>query len=207
MAKFLCSFRSTESRSSCGSGFTTVELLIVVAIIGLIAVFAAPALTDYVHNRLIRAAGEETLMALRLARSEAIKRRDRVTLTFTAGSPVTAVVNGNVACALNVVCNTLPYNITYDRRLTVATTNDRNLLTPAALANGLTAMGATTLSFDGLGRLWPNFDATLPGPASAIRIDIWMQGSPALNRVVLLISPNGSTRLCLPRASAVAFAC
>lgn len=59
-------------------GFTLVELMVTVAVLGIIAVVAVPAMTDMINNSRVRGASEEVTGALQLARSEALKRNQRI---------------------------------------------------------------------------------------------------------------------------------
>ncbi len=55
------------------AGFTMIELLVVMAIIGLLAVIAAPSFTDALHKRETSAASDQFVMAHGLARSTALR--------------------------------------------------------------------------------------------------------------------------------------
>jgi type IV fimbrial biogenesis protein FimT len=56
------------------SGFTLVELIITLAIVGIIATMAVPSMSSYFDKRLVIEAAEDLYANLQLARSEAIAR-------------------------------------------------------------------------------------------------------------------------------------
>ena len=67
-------------------GFTLLELMIIVAILGILIALAAPSFTSLLERRKIIAAAEAIQSDLRWARSEAIKRNTDVTVSFTPGA-------------------------------------------------------------------------------------------------------------------------
>lgn len=73
-------------------GFTLVELMITVAVIGILAVVAVPAMTDMINNSRLRGQSEEVTAALQLARSEAVRRNQRIT-ACAAGSGTTCAAS------------------------------------------------------------------------------------------------------------------
>lgn len=68
------------------SGFTLIEALVVIVIIGIIASFAAPSFTNLIKNQRISATTNEIISTLQTARSEAVKRSTRVTVCFKINS-------------------------------------------------------------------------------------------------------------------------
>ncbi|WP_161629896.1 GspH/FimT family pseudopilin [Desulfogranum japonicum] len=64
------------------SGFTTVELMVVVAIIGIALAIATPALMAYMPNMQLKGAARSLYMALMQAKSEAVRRNVNCVLTF-----------------------------------------------------------------------------------------------------------------------------
>lgn len=68
------------------AGFTLAELLIVVAIMGIVAAIAAPNMANMIRTQRLRTLSFDIFAALNFARSEAIKRNIPVTITSRAGA-------------------------------------------------------------------------------------------------------------------------
>lgn len=66
-----------------GRGFTLVELLATVAVMGVLAVVAVPSMTSIIDSIKLSSASNVFVAGLHLARSEAIKRNSRVVLCKT----------------------------------------------------------------------------------------------------------------------------
>jgi len=62
------------------TGFTIIELIVTLAMVAILAGFAVPALQDLISNNRSTAQANSFLTALTLARSEAIKRRESVSV-------------------------------------------------------------------------------------------------------------------------------
>lgn len=67
------------------AGFTLVELMITIAIAGVLASIALPSFRDFVRTQRVKSASFELVSALTLTRSEAIKRNTDVALTQASG--------------------------------------------------------------------------------------------------------------------------
>ncbi len=67
-------------------GFTLPEIMVTVAILGVLAAIAAPSFTGMLERRRLVGATETIMSDLRWARSEAIKRNADVTITFIPGA-------------------------------------------------------------------------------------------------------------------------
>lgn len=66
-------------------GFTLVELVITLAIAGILATIAAPSFRDFVRTQRVKSTSFELVAALTLTRSEAVKRNTNIVMTQASG--------------------------------------------------------------------------------------------------------------------------
>lgn len=105
-------------------GFTLIELVVVMAVLGLLASLSAPAMQRLVTAQRLRAAGYDLVADLTLARSEALKRGAQVRLSPSAsgwlgGWTVQTVSDANVLSQRNalgsgIALSTAPVSVTFD---------------------------------------------------------------------------------------------
>jgi type IV fimbrial biogenesis protein FimT len=79
-------------------GFTLLELMLVVAIAGVLAAIAIPAMGNFIRNSRITSAANDVMAGFHFTRSEAIKRRVQVTLCTSANS-----LAANPTCAASAL--------------------------------------------------------------------------------------------------------
>jgi type IV fimbrial biogenesis protein FimT len=86
------------------AGFTLLELMVVLAIAGVLMAVAIPAMGDFIRNGRITGAANDVMAALHFTRSEAIKRRLPVTLCTSAN----AINADGTANTVNPACAASP---------------------------------------------------------------------------------------------------
>jgi type IV fimbrial biogenesis protein FimT len=86
------------------AAFTLLELMVVLAIAGVLMAIAIPAMGDFIRNGRITGAANDVMAALHFTRSEAIKRRTPVTLC-TSSNAIQAdnTANPNATCAASAL--------------------------------------------------------------------------------------------------------
>jgi type IV fimbrial biogenesis protein FimT len=86
------------------SGFTLLELMVVVVLAGVLLGIGVPAMGDFIRNARITRAANDVMVGLHLARSEAIKRRQPVTLCTSADTlNADSSANANPTCAASAL--------------------------------------------------------------------------------------------------------
>ena len=79
-------YRTTCQQPGKAEGFTLVELMVTLAVIGILAVIATPSMTNLISNSRVSGQTEEIVASLQLARAEAIRRNARVTVCAGAST-------------------------------------------------------------------------------------------------------------------------
>lgn len=153
-------------------GASIIELMVIVALVGIVAMLGLPSFTAFIADTRIRTAAEGVLSGMQLARTEAVRRnRD---IEFVLSSPGTSGGTGwSVAQLDGTVIQSRP-----DGEGSAGATF---AVTPAA---------ATRLTFSGFGRTTANSDKSVP----LTQIDVGSAGGRAL-RITLI---DGQPRLCDP---------
>lgn len=74
---------SADPAGSRSTGFTLIELMVTLAVLAVLLMFATPSFIEWRRNTQLTAATNEVVNALAVARSEALKRNTSVDLVFT----------------------------------------------------------------------------------------------------------------------------
>jgi len=191
------------------AGFSLIELLVGISVLGVLLALALPAFSDWIRNNQIRVVAESLREGLQLARSEAVKRNARVRLqlvstldnscTLSASGPywivnVGASVSPAGACASAAGGSASPF-VVQASPATAAATRVTVSIVPAT----------AVIAFDASGRLVATQNPTTG--VAVNRIDISMPGgcfpSGTVRCLRLLVFPAGEVRMCDPSQTAV----
>lgn len=155
-------------------GVTLIELMITLAILGILVVLALPGYSRWIHNTKIRTAADAALNGLQLARGESVQRNANVVFAFTTGTGWT-VTSGS----------------------TVVQTRSAGEGSSNVILTNVNPATATRVTFNGLGRVIPNTN----GSPSLLNFDLDVSSailSAADSRELRIIINSGQVRLCDP---------
>ncbi len=198
-------------------GFSLVELMIAVAIIGVLLALGAPRFADYLRNVKLRSAAEMFLSGVQLARSEAVRMNTSVEFLLTATDPIPANVGAAAASAsgTNWMVRTADLGTFIDGKfgiegsgrgtgqLTPIRINDTSV--PASAdPDAPPATPASSIVFNGLGRTGLMSQAVFKfnNPEAGTCVTA---GGP-IRCLKVIVSIGGQARLCDPAVGAVAVA-
>lgn len=158
-------------------GFTLTELMIGIALIGILMTAALPEFSTWMQNTKIRTAAESVIAGLQLARNEAVRRNVNVQFAFGTGS----------GWAVSVPSTGTPIQARSSEE--GSTQNITVTLAPA---------GATTVTFNSLGRTTANADAS--GLLTQVDVDSSALAASVSKDLRITIGTGGNVRMCDPNA-------
>jgi len=121
------------------NGFTLIELMVIIAVLGVIAAIALPSFQSTLDRRNLVAAANDIFAGLQYARSEAIKRNQEIEFQFDAAAWCYGISDPGNGCD----CDASPANCTVDGQQKVVTgDNFRNI------SLSVNDFGATSFVFE-----------------------------------------------------------
>jgi type IV fimbrial biogenesis protein FimT len=164
-------------------GFTIVEVLITILVIGVLIALGAPSFGEWLQGQQLRGAAEASLNGLQLARAEAIRRNGAVQIVFAPPETGWTVLEGAT--------------VIQTRSHAEGTPNAQLTVTPG---------GATTVTFTALGSVTANAD----GSSTVQQLDLTnpsggaCQPTGAMRCLRVVVSAGGTVRMCDPTPGVVA---
>ncbi len=170
-------------RRAAQSGMSLIEILISIAIVGIVFALGMPAYGTWIQNTQIRTAADSILAGLQVAKNEAIRRNAATQFKLDGGATTQWRVNPFI-----------------DPDGTPIQSRSADEGSPNATITLLPA-NADTVTFSALGRVIPNADASpilaqvdIDNPSIAVVAD--------RRNLRMLIPPGGAIRLCDPKVAA-----
>ena len=180
-------------RFVASTGFSIVELVVILVIVAILAAFALPNLSEWQANTKVKAVARDVVIHLQLAKMEAIKANERAVALFTAGaySPAGQVGSYTIFLDTNqnfaqdageqvIIQQGMPPGISL---ITAVFADFAGLGTPAA-ANGFRPRGLPLSSADGVASAGVSirnnksrFYRILVSPAGNIRLQMSTDGA------------------------------
>lgn len=198
-------------------GFSIIELMVTVAIIGVLMGLGAPRFMDYLRNIRLRAAAENFVAGVQLARSEAVRMNLPVEFLLTASVPIDTNVGTAVASAAgaNWMVRTADAATFINGKLGVEGSGRNSAGTTSIVINDTSAAAAAdpdpppaapigSIIFNGLGRTNLTAQAIFKFSNPTAGACVTAGGPVRCLRVVVEV--GGQARICDPAISAAAVA-
>lgn len=166
-------------------GFSLAEVIVVIAVLGMVAALGISSYTEMVQNTRIRTAAESIQSGIQLARAEAVKRNAMV--KFQLGDSSSWVVCLVALADDDCENNAASEDYLHGRSASEGSTAD-TVVTTTPAAN-------TSLVFSGLGLIVADTD---PFAEVEVDIDPAILEADASRELRVLVGAGGSTRMCDP---------
>ncbi len=186
--------RGTPKTCRASRGVTLVELVVAIALLGLLLGLAAPSFGIWTRNAKVRTVSDSLLTGVRLAQSEAVRRNRQVVLFLTTSQQCNNAVTANANGAYWAV-----RTVGLTAGETVETVQCGTL---ADSAQGVTITGPTALCLNSLGRQVTNADPGVGGAACALAaagVSTYDVATTLGDRPLrVLVGLSGQARMCDP---------
>lgn len=178
-------------------GFTLIELMVAVAIVGILLAMGVSTYQTWINNTRGRNAAESFQNGLLLAKAEAIRRNTKVEFALTTTEPTVDNVGGitTSTAGANWIVRVYQVGGAYTSADFIQGRSAAEGSSTAKVNSGSAAAGCTrqaTLVFAGFGNL-------NPAPAGTVCIDVTATGADRPLRVT--VSTGGAVRMCDPALS------
>lgn len=193
--------RTTTPRSS--RGFTLLELMIVVTLLALMMMLAAPSISVWLQNLRVRNVGESIVSGLQLARMEGIRRNTRVTFAMVSTTDANCAMSATSPSWVVARGGVLPPSITGKCAGTLVDAGgdiiQKNSASTALQGVTISSTGGgNCLTYDGLGQIPTQGSIACTSPITSIDVTSSVADTVALR---VTVTTGGQVRLCYPDAA------
>jgi len=186
--------KTPAHRPRAARGFTLIELMVTVVLMGILITLAFPSMSEWMRNSRVRTVADTLQNGLRLAQNEALRRSRQTVFSLTADT--------NPADGLTAAANGANWSVNFVPLLTGESTDPTFIegggLT--GLAPDVRITGPATLCFNSLGRI---VDNPTPGTgvacsAATAAYDVTIPNADRVRPMRVLVALGGQVRLCDP---------
>lgn len=171
-------------------GFSLIELVISIAVLGILVALGIPSFSEWIHNTQLRNAAESALNGLQIARSEAVRRNGYAQFILGPGTGWRVIAITPPSGGVGAACQEIAE---IQRR------DAGEGSSSAAVA--VTPAGLTTVTFTPLG--WVGTGTTSCGnPITQLDFDSSVLAAGRSRELRIVITAGGGIRLCDPQVAA-----
>lgn len=178
-------------------GFGLIELMIAIALMGILLVMGAPAFSNWIQNAQVRTAAESISNGLQMARAAAVQRNTNVRFNLTSA---TGLVDWEICgtastpcAAADIIQQRFNTDGSPNARVGVYEDGDGNNASNYATVIPAGNEMPSYVTFNGLGRV------VTYGTDDTVRVDVTNAQSASARRMVITVSiPGGQVRMCDP---------
>jgi type IV fimbrial biogenesis protein FimT len=180
-------------RPARAAGFTLIEMVVTVTILGILAMLAMPSFITWIANNKVRTVGDALQNGLRLAQAESLRRSRQVVFSLTnSTAPQTS---------LTAAANGSNWSVNFVKSSTLDASDAASFIEAGVLASvapGVQITGPAAVCFNSVGRLVANASTGVDGASctveSAPSYDITLTGADRKLRVIVAL--GGQVHLC-----------
>lgn len=176
--------------TSAPRGFTLIELVIAIAVLGILIALGIPSFTEWIHNTQVRNAAESALNGLQIARSEAVRSNSFTQFILGPGTGWRVISLTPPSGGVGAACQET--GEIQRRDSSEGSTSANVAVTPA---------GVNTVTFTPLG--WVGAGTNSCGnPITQLDFDSSTLTAARSRELRLVITAGGGIRLCDPQVAA-----